>query len=135
MPRNRNTFHPTVEALDDRCLLSIVSPRDPQLRNHFKALFPNRSVTSQVTEGAVARLTGTIVDADPHGTFVLQVDWNDGTATQVASFPAKPTIELSLTHVFQTVGQHTVHLIWRDKNRVLGFGPALSDDLIVHVTP
>jgi hypothetical protein len=86
--------------------------------------------------GAVVTLRGTINDSDPvHGTFVLQVNWDDGSAPEVFSFAAKPSREIAVTHVFQAVGQHTVHLIWRDENPLLGFGPALSDDLTVNWDP
>jgi hypothetical protein len=100
--------------------------------NHFVAKFPNRSITPVVTEGSVATLRGTITDPDRNGTFVLQVDWADGTPTQVATFPPHGQAELS--HTYTVLGQHTVHLIWRDLLDG-SFGPARSDDLTVQFDP
>jgi hypothetical protein len=148
------SFRPGVEQFDERCLLSAgvsplaALPLEPghaaalvlksghHHRNHFKAQFPNRSITPLVAVGHQATLTGTINDSDPvHGTFVLQVNWDDGTPIQVASFPAQSTRKVTLPHIYNEVGQHTVHLIWNDFNPALGFGPAISDDLTVNVTP
>jgi hypothetical protein len=100
--------------------------------NHFIAKFPNRSITPVVTEGSVATLRGTIVDGDPNGTFVLQVDWGDSTPTQVFLFPPRGQVELS--HTYTVLGVHTVHLIWRDLLDG-SFGPARSDDLTVQWDP
>jgi hypothetical protein len=158
-PRGRRrapapSIRPGVEQFDERCLLSAgvaplaALPLDPghavavpalkrghHLRNHFRAQFPNRSITPNVRAGQPATLSGTIVDADVHGTFILQVNWDDGTPTQVFSFPGKPSRQIAEDHVFQEVGQHTVIIIWRDFRSGLGFGPALTDDLTVDVTP
>jgi autotransporter-associated beta strand protein len=89
----------------------------------------NRSITSPVTEGSVATLTGTIIDADPNGTFVLQVTWGDGTPTETFTFPPSAPREVSLQHRYVQEGQFTAHLQWQDVN-----GPPTTADLAVTVT-
>jgi hypothetical protein len=158
-PRGRRrtpapSFRAGVEQFDERCLLSagvgplvalplesghtaaaLVLKSGHHHRNHFRAQFPNRSITPIVAVGHQATLTGTINDGDPrNGNFVLQVSWGDSTAPQVFSFPGIPSRQIEVDHVFQEVGLHTVHLIWRDFNPALGFGPAISDDLHLVVT-
>jgi autotransporter-associated beta strand protein len=92
------------------------------------AAFQNRSVTSQITEGSVATLRGTIVDSDPHGTFLLQVTWGDGSAPKTFTFPPSAPRTVSLNHRYADEGQFTVHLVWQDRN-----GPSNSADLAVTV--
>jgi hypothetical protein len=159
-PRGRRrtpapSIRPSVEQFDERCMLSAgvgpfaALPLEPghaaaalalksghHQRNHFRAQFPNRSITPLVAVGHQATLRGTIVDGDPrNGNFVLQVSWGDSTAPQVFSFPGKPSRQIEVDHVFQEAGVHTVHLIWHDFNPALGFGPAISDDLQITTSP
>src|SRR5262249_22545634 len=49
-------------------------------------MFTNRQVTRVIDEGSVATLTGTIVEPNRNDTFVLTVDWGDGTAVQTFNF-------------------------------------------------
>jgi autotransporter-associated beta strand protein len=92
------------------------------------AQFIGRQVTTPITEGGIATLTGTIVDTDPQGTFILQVKWGDGTPTQTFTFPPSASRTVSLPHQYVQNGQYTVHVQWQDSN-----GPAKSDDLALTV--
>jgi hypothetical protein len=135
---------PGVEQLDDRFLPSTgLTPEAGHVAvahraksghhhpNHFLARFPNRSITPVVTEGVVATLRGTINDGDVvHGTFILQVNWDDGTPTQVFSFPPRGQVEIP--HTYTVLGQHTVHLVWKDLLDG-SFGPARTADLTILV--
>jgi hypothetical protein len=137
-------YRPRMEALDERCLPSagVVPPaalalgpghavtahthRKVHHRHGFAAKFPDRSITPLVTEGAVATLSGTIVDPDRNGTFLLQVKWGDGSPVETFKFP--PHGQAQAFHTYTAAGQFTVQVAWRDIH-----GPALTDDLTIDV--
>jgi hypothetical protein len=98
-------------------------------REGTSSALQNRSITSVINEGSVATLRGTIIDADPNGTFVLQVTWGDGTPTETFTFPPSAPREVSLQHRYAQEGQFSVHLQWQDTN-----GPPTTADLAVTVT-
>jgi autotransporter-associated beta strand protein len=93
------------------------------------AAFQNRSVTTPVTEGRFATLTGTIVDPNAHGTFLLRVDWGDGSLAQIFAFPADAgTVHVQHLYPDNAPGTssttYTVQLAWRDT-----LGPSKGADL------
>jgi outer membrane protein assembly factor BamB len=109
--------------------------------------FQNRSVTSFVTEGAVATLSGTIVDTNPVGPFVLRVDWGDNTPVEVITVPVNVVAAasalaqlnaalagisgvLSVTHQYNETGTFDIHLSWGDDR-----GTSNTADMLVTVTP
>ncbi len=75
----RNTYHSRLrcEPLEDRRLLSIG--------------LSNVAITSAINEDSVAHLTGNITDPCPQDTFVLTVDWGDGSSSQDFNYPAGTT--------------------------------------------
>jgi hypothetical protein len=108
----------------DARLLDTVDRDDPT------PAFQNRSVT--ITEGSVATLKGTIVDARPVGPFALQVRWGDASVPELVKVSEPPTSsaaapghpdavslglsgQLSLTHIYHKAGTFNVHLIWGDR--------------------
>jgi fibronectin-binding autotransporter adhesin len=93
------------------------------------AAFSNRSVTSSVTEGAVATLRGTIVEPDPLDTFTLVVDWGDGSPVQTFTSPAGSNGRLvQVGHVYRDNGAYVVHASWHDPQ-----GQGNAADLLVTV--
>jgi Ca2+-binding RTX toxin-like protein len=61
------------------------------------SLFPGRTLTSVIDEGGVATLTGRIVDPDPLDSFILTVDWGDGSPVESHTY-APGTATATLTH-------------------------------------
>jgi autotransporter-associated beta strand protein len=94
------------------------------------AKLENLNVTSPVREGRVAKLTGTIVDPDRNGTFVLQVNWGDDTPTQIFTYPPCAPRQLLLRHHYRDAGHYTIGLLWKDQN-----GPPNGTALSVVVIP
>jgi autotransporter-associated beta strand protein len=85
--------------------------------------FPNRQVTSGLLNGQTATLTGTPTDPDALDTFILDVNWGDGSPTREFSFPpGTPTV--SLQHTYQDpnlpqtlMDDFPVQLTWTDQHR------------------
>jgi autotransporter-associated beta strand protein len=94
------------------------------------AKFVDRSISTPVSDGHTATLTGTIVDPDVHGTFVLRVDWGDGTPAQTFTYPPSAPRRVRLRHRYSGAGHYTVRLLWQDRN-----GAPNSAALDVVVTP
>jgi hypothetical protein len=85
-------------------------------RLHAIPQFQNRSVTSSVTEGSVATLSGTIVSPDPQQKFILEVSWGDSTPVEIFEFaPGQPT-DVSVTHPYAENGQYQISLFWHYPN-------------------
>ena len=63
-------------------------------------LLTNVAVTTSVVEGGTATLSGEIADTDSNDGFTLTVNWGDGSAPQVFTYPAG-TSEFSETHVYE----------------------------------
>ena len=63
-------------------------------------LLNSLSVTTSVTEGSIATLSGEIADTDATDGFKLTVNWGDGTAPQIFNYPAGTT-EFSETHTYE----------------------------------
>jgi uncharacterized repeat protein (TIGR01451 family) len=59
----------------------------------------NVILTPSLPEGQTATLTADLYDADPANTFLVTVNWGDGTAPTVQSYPAG-TSKLFLTHLY-----------------------------------
>jgi hypothetical protein len=59
----------------------------------------NVQVTSPVSVGSAAQLSGTISDATPLDGFTLSVDWGDGTPAQNFNYPAGTTL-FSANHAY-----------------------------------
>jgi hypothetical protein len=76
--------------------------------------FANRQITSPITEGAIAAVSGTIERVKPRDAFFLDVDWGDGSRRQTFSFPA-PARTIHIRHHFHGAGRFTVSLRWRDQ--------------------
>jgi hypothetical protein len=99
-----------------------------KLTDNSSSMFPNRAVTPQVVAGGVATLTGTISDKDPTDEFILDVDWDDGTAEERFVFQPDGTgpvngRPVALTHRYldtdpegPAVTHHTIHLRWQDQD-------------------
>jgi autotransporter-associated beta strand protein len=101
----------------------------PNFRNvvvtHLNSLsqFPGRQITATLLNGQTATLTGTPADPDPLDTFILDVNWGDGSPAQEFTFPPG-TPAVSLQHTYQDVNlSHTlmevfpVQLTWTDQHR------------------
>jgi autotransporter-associated beta strand protein len=83
--------------------------------------FVNRSVTSPLTEGQTATLTGTIVDPDPLDTFFLDVDWGDGIVRTFAFGPGANGTTVNITHTYEDEDDddtYVIHLVWRDEHAI-----------------
>jgi autotransporter-associated beta strand protein len=98
-----------------------------------QAMFQNRSITTPVTEGKQATLTGTIVDPNAHGTFLLRVDWGDGSLPQIFTFSADAgTVHVEHRYPDNPPGtptmNYTIHLAWKDT-----LGPSRGAELHVAV--
>jgi autotransporter-associated beta strand protein len=97
--------------------------------------FVNRSVTSPISEGGIATLTGTIVEPDPLDTFFLDVDWGDGAPVEHHSFAPGTPRDVNLTHQYldeaptgTPSGGYPIHLVWHDQH-----GLGNSGDLVATV--
>jgi autotransporter-associated beta strand protein len=101
-------------------------------------MFTNRSVTPVINEGSVATLRGTIVEPNRHDTFILIVDWSDGTPTQTFSFAPGTSRRVNLRHRFlddpngAISDQFFIHLSWHDKDSPGAFA---SLPITVHNLP
>jgi hypothetical protein len=93
----------------------------------------DRSVTPVVTEGSVATLRGTISLVNPQDQFILEVEWGDGTPTQVLKFPAGSNGQMvQVDHTYADnaggAGTYTVHAVWHNQ-----FGGGNVADFAVQV--
>jgi hypothetical protein len=84
--------------------------------NNLPPALSNVAITSPIIVGSTATLTGNMSDAGALDSFVLTVNWGDGSANTVASYPAGTT-SFNLTHVYSTTGT----------NRAVGLSLADSD--------
>jgi autotransporter-associated beta strand protein len=98
------------------------------------AKFPNRSVTTPINEGDLATVSGTISDPDVFDTFLLDVNWGDGTPVQTFVFLPGTPRDVQVSHRYldnptgAPSGTYTIHLTWRDQH-----GDGNSGDLAVTV--
>jgi autotransporter-associated beta strand protein len=93
----------------------IYTSTDVKLKNlGTNAKFTNRSITTPIAEGRSATLTGTIVDPDVHGTFVLRVEWGDGSAPETHTYGPNAPRNVQLHHVYHKAGKYTIHMAWQD---------------------
>jgi autotransporter-associated beta strand protein len=85
-------------------------------------MFTNRQVTRVISEGAVATLTGTIVEPNRNDTFVLNVEWGDGTPVQTFDFGPHAPRDVRLQHRYLDNPQHSaadqffIRLSWHDQH-------------------
>jgi hypothetical protein len=91
--------------------------------------FQNRSVTTPITEGRQATVSGAIVDPAPQGDFVLRVNWGDGSHTQTYRF-VPGTLTAAVSHHYHEAGIYTIHLSWGDDR-----GTSNTADLTATVLP
>jgi autotransporter-associated beta strand protein len=109
----------------------LYTSTDVELKNlGTSAMFQNRSVTTPIAEGKSATLSGTIADSNPQGTFILQVNWGDGSPVQTFTYGPDAPRNVQLQHDYDKPGHHTVHLAWHDVN-----GPTNTAELAVIVHP
>jgi hypothetical protein len=87
----------------------------------------NLALTEQVRVGQLARLTGTLVDADPSQVLSLTVNWGDGSDPQTSTPDRDP---FEVTHSYATPGTYFVHVSWSDSD-----GVSNSQDLLIRVRP
>jgi hypothetical protein len=89
----------------------------------------NVAVTSPITEGSTATMTGNIVDPDPLDTHTLVVNWGDGSAPQTFSFGAG-ALPFTLSHRYldnpagQPSGSFAIAVQVTDSNGGQGSGTA-----------
>ena len=83
-------------------------------------LMANVAVTTPVSEGGMATISGEIADTDSNDGFTLTVNWGDGSGPQVFKYPAG-TNNFSETHVYEddatngtAVDDYTVGLLLSD---------------------
>jgi hypothetical protein len=85
------------------------------------ALFPNRSVTAEITEGGYVKLTGTVKDPDRGDTFFLNINWGDGSPIERKVYP--PNFngrQVQILHRYSdnsraANGEYTIKLEWHDQ--------------------
>jgi hypothetical protein len=87
----------------------------------------NLQISSPVSVGQIATLTGLISDPGVQDTFTIVVNWGDGSARETYTYPAGTT-DFSLTHAFQKHGKRKVTLTVFDDD-----GGSSSADIFVWV--
>jgi hypothetical protein len=85
------------------------------------------ALTERVRVGQPARLTGTLVDADPSQVLSLTVDWGDGSDPQTSTPDRDP---FEVTHSYASPGRYFVHVTWSDSD-----GRSNSRDLLIRARP
>src|SRR5262249_13558132 len=63
-----------------------------------------------------AYLTGRIADPDPLDTFILDVDWGDGSPPETFTFRPGAPRDVRLGHPYRDDGTYTIRLAWRDQH-------------------
>jgi hypothetical protein len=96
---------------------------------------PSRSITSEITEGGTAILTGQISEPDVGDLFFLEINWGDNSPLETYTFPFG-TSSLSIPHVYRddvpgtsVAGEYQVGLRWFDQH-----GAQNSDVLSIRVS-
>jgi autotransporter-associated beta strand protein len=84
--------------------------------------FPDRAITPVIDEGGVATLTGRITTTEPRDTFFLEVNWGDGTRTEIHKVKAGTPREVAIQHRYLDDGTYTVGLLWRDQRGAFNTG-------------
>jgi autotransporter-associated beta strand protein len=102
-------------------------------RGNATALFPNRFVTPQIVAGGVVTLTGIVSDPDRKDTFILHINWGDGSPVETKVYP--PSFQgkqVYLRHRYLTSQEdpYVIQLNWHDQR-----GAGNSDTLTTLVTP
>jgi hypothetical protein len=86
------------------------------------AAFRNRAITAPVALGTPTTISGIPTDPDAGDTFILEVDWGDGTQQTYTlapgSFVSGETV-ITVDHTYDHVGKYDVGLVWHDQ---LGLG-------------
>jgi len=80
---------------------------------------------TDVDEGSITTLTGTITDPGTLDTFTLSVNWDDGTPVDFFSYPAGTTV-FSETHVYTNDGEYTIAVTVEDDD----LGQDLTDTIV-----
>ncbi len=121
-------------------ILYNVGNNDVVLRHaNTGSAFRNRAVTPVVTEGGFATLTGTIVEPDPLDTFVLVVNWGDGSGTETHVYPPGSPRDLALRHRYldnrpgELSSRYTIDLSWHDQHGVGNSG--VLDVTVLNANP
>jgi autotransporter-associated beta strand protein len=101
--------------------------------------FHDRSVTTPINEGDVATVTGTISEPDAGDTFILQVDWGDGTGQETYTFAPGSPRTVQVSHRYRDDNpsgtpsdNYTIGLHWMDQH---GFGNSGTLTVTVNNVP
>jgi len=84
--------------------------------------FVDRAITPVIDEGGVATLTGHITTTLPTDKFFLEVNWGDGTRTQVLKVKPGASRDVALQHRYLQDGTYSVGLLWRDQRGAFNTG-------------
>ena len=76
-------------------------------------LLQNLTVTSTLNEGETATLSGEIVDPGTADSFLLTIDWGDGSLAETATFEAGTT-SFSVSHPYPDDGLYSVSVAVQD---------------------
>ncbi|HQR06657.1 MAG TPA: autotransporter-associated beta strand repeat-containing protein [Gemmatales bacterium] len=97
------------------------------------ALFPNRSVTPQIIAGSVVTLTGIVSDPDRKDSFILHINWGDGSPVETKVYPPSfqgKQVYLRHRYLSSQDDPYVIQLNWHDQR-----GAGNSDTLTTLVTP
>jgi hypothetical protein len=98
------------------------------------AAFRGRKIAAPVALGTPTTISGVPTDADAGDTFILEVDWGDGTQQTYTfapgTFVSGQTV-IGVQHTYDHVGKYDVGLTWHDQ---LGLGNS-DDTLTAWVLP
>jgi autotransporter-associated beta strand protein len=109
----------TVNGLDFTISYTGGTGNDVVITRNTPPAFQNISITPQVNEGEKVFITGTITEPNPNDTFLLDVDWGDGT-TKTYYFPPGSPRTVTAGHIYAddrsgTTDTYAVSIHWRDQ--------------------
>jgi len=82
--------------------------------NNVAPSLPDVAITSPIAVNSSATLSGSIIDPGTLDTFVLAIDWGDGSALQTTNLPAGAT-SFSVSHKYTSMGSSIpVHVTLQD---------------------
>jgi autotransporter-associated beta strand protein len=87
-------------------------------RTSAGALFPNRSITPVINEGGRVTLSGTVNDPDRDDTFILNINWGDGSAMETRVFPPSfrgRQVNINHRYLNSQADPYTINLAWHDQ--------------------
>src|SRR5262249_1903496 len=103
--------------------------------NNVPPSLDNVSITPSVNEGDQATLSGNIIDPGSLDTFMLGIDWGDGSPLQMVNYAAagSTSTPFSVTHTYVKTGRLPVTLTVTDKDG--GQGTASTSVTVSNVAP